>query len=92
MKVKRTTGQRAFLLHMLSGVVFLASIATVANSANMQVSWGVRSLVFIYFSIASKDIQSAVTAVQLLSNYEPSVIHHFALESRLEESEIAEIS
>ena len=27
MKVKRTTGQRAFFLHMLSGVVFLASIS-----------------------------------------------------------------
>ena len=27
MKVKRTTGQRAFFMHMLSGVVFLAAIS-----------------------------------------------------------------
>ena len=47
----------------LFSVHFKVLHATVANSANRQVSWGVRSLVFIYFSIASKDIQSAVTTV-----------------------------
>ena len=58
--VKHTTGQRAFLLHMLFSVVLLASILTVANSADIQIAFGVRSLVLYYFSIASKDIQSVV--------------------------------
>ena len=51
--VKRTTGQRAFLLHMLFGVVLRLPFqsvmhATVANSVFNRVSLGVRSLVSIY--------------------------------------------
>ena len=47
----------------LFSVHFKVLHATVANSANKQVSWGVRSLVFIYFSIALKKHHFALEVV-----------------------------
>ena len=56
----RTTGQ-AFLLHNCSLVSsFWRPFESTATVANMSVSLGIRSLV-LYFSKASKDIQSVVT-------------------------------
>ena len=60
----------------LFSVHFKVLHATVANSANMQVSWGVRSLVFIYFSIV----------LLLQCSYYRTMSHRWSITSLLKSS------
>ena len=80
-----TTGQRALLKHMLFGVVhFGVHMKALQRLRTCRSFFGDQeSCIILLDSIKGH----SRCCYELFSNYEPSLIHHFALEVRREESE-----
>ena len=88
MKVKRTTGQRAFLLHMLSGVVFLASIS---KYCMQRLRTAVRTGKFlgelgVLFLYTSRLDQRTFKVLLLQCSYYRTMSHRWSITSLLKSS------
>ena len=87
MKVKRTTGQRAFLLHMLSGVVFLASISKYCMQRLRTVRTGkFRGELGVLFLYTSRLHQRTFKVLLLQCSYYRTMSHRWSITSLLKSS------